>query len=99
MPAAGGGRLPGCASLAAAAAMGGIRGAPNPIRQPVGTQLGCTASAQDLRLDSDQFDDFPLALFAQTRRRGLVSVAAVTTICRTTSCYSGAGCVRDGSRG
>jgi hypothetical protein len=49
--------------------MGGIRGAPNPIRQLVEAQLGCTAGVQDRRLGAayqfDQFDDIPLALFAE----------------------------------
>jgi hypothetical protein len=52
--------------------MGGIRGAPNPIRQLVEAQLGCTAGVQDRRLGAAyQFDDIPLALFAEKRRRGL----------------------------
>src|SRR5829696_171986 len=80
--------------------MGGIRGVPNPIRQVVETQLGWTAGLQDRPLAADhQFDDFPLALPAQKRRCGLAPVATVTMICRTTFWRSGAGCIRDGSRG
>jgi hypothetical protein len=46
--------------------MGGIRGAPNPIRQVVETQLACTAGVQDRPLGADhQFNNVALALLVE----------------------------------